>query len=494
MSYKEEYADRIQGQFFDLENRIMADIVRRIKKTGDITSTADWQINRLRELTGLSTEEIEASIMKTLNASYPEMFELYDRVVEEEYTRNKDIYEQINGNFIPYEENEQLQQLIEVAKSQTANELANLTGTMGFVTNVNGQMTFLPLTEFYQGTLDAAILDITSGAFDYKSVLRRTVNAMAASGIRMIDYASGRHNRITVAARRAVMTGVSQMTGKISEMNAENLGVEYFETTWHAASRPEHVPWQGKVWSKDELVTVCGYGSVTGLKGANCNHDFYPFFPGISERTYSDEWLNEMNAREAVKKPFKGKEYNAYEATQRQRQLEASMRAQRAKINGLKIGGADLNDIMIQRCRYQAQLQEYADFAKKMGLKEHRERIYIDGLGNVIPGRGARINPLKGGKIAKISRKPVENHKKDAKIKSKHMEERAKERGISEADIEDAKQNPLHEGEVIIDDFGRRSVKYIGMNATVIVNPDTNVEITSWRTGKRTRKKYGRES
>ena len=172
--------------------------------------------------------------------------------------------------------------------------------------------------------------------------------------------------------------------------------------------------------------------------------------------------------------------------------MEASMRAQRAKINGLKIGGADTNDIMIQKCRYQAQLQEYADFAKKMGLKEHRERIYIDGLGNVITGRGARINTLKGGKTVKISRKPVENHGKGGKIKSKHMEKRAKERGISEVDIEDAKQKPLYKGEVIIDELGRKSVKYIGTNATVIVNPDTNVEITSWRTGKRVRKKYRR--
>jgi hypothetical protein len=28
------------------------------------------------------------------------------------------------------------------------------------------------------------------------------------------------------------------------------------------------------------------YGTVTGLKGANCAHDFYPFFEGISNRTY----------------------------------------------------------------------------------------------------------------------------------------------------------------------------------------------------------------
>ena len=86
MSYKDEYADIIEGQFFDLENRIMADIVRRIKKTGDITSTADYQIERLYDMFSFSSEEIEASIKEALNASYPEMFELYDRIIAVSYT------------------------------------------------------------------------------------------------------------------------------------------------------------------------------------------------------------------------------------------------------------------------------------------------------------------------------------------------------------------------------------------------------------------------
>ena len=75
----------------------MEDIVRRIRKTGKITSTADWQINRLRIL-GYSSEDIENMLKEALNKSYPEMFELYDKVIEWEYVRNKDIYEQINQN------------------------------------------------------------------------------------------------------------------------------------------------------------------------------------------------------------------------------------------------------------------------------------------------------------------------------------------------------------------------------------------------------------
>lgn len=386
MSYKDKYADAIEGQFYDLENRIMADIIRRIKKTGEITSTADWQLNRFYAL-GYSSDEIESMIMKALKATWPEMFELYDKVIDWEYVRNKTLYEQINGQFIPYEDNEQLQQWIEAAKAQTADTLKNLTQTMGVVEQINGQMTFLPLTEFYQRTIDAAILDITSGAFDYNSVLKRTVNTLARSGIRTIDYASGYSSRVAVAARRAVMTGITQMTGRITDYNAEKLGAKYYEVAWHANARPSHRVWQGKVWSKEQLVTVCGLGSVTGLCGVNCYHEYYPFFPGLSERNWTDEWLREQNAKEDMPRTWRGKEYTTYEATQKQRQMETSMRAQRQKVRCLKEGGANPDDIVIEKARYQGQLQEYKRFCNDMGLTPQMERVYIDGLGRVAPGK-----------------------------------------------------------------------------------------------------------
>lgn len=104
----------------------MQDIVRRIVKTGEITSTADWQINRLRIL-GHSSEDIEREIKKTLNASYPEMFELYDKVIEKEYVRDKDVYEQINAEYIPYDQNEQLNQITEAIIDQSCEDLENVT-------------------------------------------------------------------------------------------------------------------------------------------------------------------------------------------------------------------------------------------------------------------------------------------------------------------------------------------------------------------------------
>lgn len=113
----EKVSLRMESIWMDAENRIIQDVIRRIKKCGKITSTADYQINRLIEL-GKSTEEVERILKDALDATYPEMYELYDEVANWQYVRNKDIYEQINGTFIPPEENEWMIQISEAIKKQ----------------------------------------------------------------------------------------------------------------------------------------------------------------------------------------------------------------------------------------------------------------------------------------------------------------------------------------------------------------------------------------
>ena len=384
--YKEKIASKIAARYISLEERILQDIARRIKKVGEITSTADWQINRLRIL-GYSSEDIEREIKKTLDASYPEMFELYDKVIDWEYVRNKDIYEQINAEFIPYEENRQLQQITDAIIQQCLEDLENVTKSLGFYLDYNGRKILTPLSQVYTNYLDNACFDVVTGAFDYGSVLRRVVTQLTNSGLRKIEYGSGYASRVEVAARRAVMTGVANLTREIADYNAKKLGTEYFEVEWHAGARPAHSVWQGRVWTKEQLYSVCGLGTVTGLLGANCYHTYHPFFPGISERNWSDDWLEEQNRKESKPKEFQGKEYTLYEAKQRQRQMETAMRAQREKVQMLQDSGADRQEVMLQKAKYQGQLNEYAVFSRKMGLKEERERIYIDGRGKIAPSQ-----------------------------------------------------------------------------------------------------------
>ena len=57
-SYTSKLAVGVEEKFRRLENRIMEDVIRRLKKSRSITSTADWQLNRYLIL-GNSSADVE---------------------------------------------------------------------------------------------------------------------------------------------------------------------------------------------------------------------------------------------------------------------------------------------------------------------------------------------------------------------------------------------------------------------------------------------------
>ncbi len=74
------------------------------------------------------------------------------------------------------------------------------------------------------------------------------------------------------------------------------------------------------------------------------------------------------------------------------------------------------------------------------------------------------------------------------KTVSSHTLDRANERGVTNDAIIDALENPLFIRDVIVDNLGRKSQRFIGDAATVNVNPDTGKIVTVWKTGEKTRK------
>lgn len=394
-----------------LQLNIMSDLTGRLKANGEeITSAADWQINRLYEL-GVSKDEIDSLIQSTLDVSDDEIDRIYDEVVKSGYARNEELYTSKGKEYIPYAENKQLQQLVKAVKNQTKSEYRNITGSLGFaVRDADNTLSFTPLADFYQRTLDNGLMQIASGAVDYNTVLKKAVKAMTDSGLRTVDYASGWSNRVDVAVRRALMTGFNQVVAKVNEDNAEQLGTEYFEVSYHRGARPTHQVWQGRVYSKKELETVCGLGTVTGLCGANCYHSYSPFIKGIDTPTYSEEELDRMNEEENTPKEYNGRQYAAYEAQQRQRQLETAMRADRQKIELLTQGGADYDTITGAKVRYFQRQDEYVNFSKAMGLPEQWERVTVNGknaLGSKLPKKAESVNKITAESVAKSGKSGI---------------------------------------------------------------------------------------
>ncbi len=483
-----------------LQLNIMSDLTDRLKANGEeITSAADWQINRLYEL-GVSKDEIDSLIQSTLDVSDDEIDRIYDEVVKSGYARDEEFYTSKGKEYISYAENKQLQQLVKAVKNQTKSEYRNITGSLGFaVRNADNTLSFTPLADFYQRTLDNGVMQIASGAVDYNTVLKRAVKAMTDSGLRTVDYASGWSNRVDVAVRRALMTGFNQVVAKVNEDNAEQLGTEYFEVSYHRGARPTHQVWQGRVYSKKELETVCGLGTVTGLCGANCYHSYSPFMKGIDTPTYSEEELDRMNEEENTPKEYNGKEYTAYEAQQRQRRLETAMRADRQQIELLTQGGADYDTITGAKVRYFQRQDEYVKFSKAMGLPEQWERITVDGknaLGSKLPKKAERFDRRAeysldedNKRIAQTRADEWHDKAKKAKKKSKKIDTGTSQKSdVQKKTVEKAENNDIiKETKQLslsnVEEFENWQNDYYELNKDVSFSRDDNPSIYRYTGG-----------
>lgn len=397
-----------------LELSIMEEIIDRIKRTAEITPLIDWLIVRLTAI-GESKSRIRWLIGDALKQTDIQVDDIYGKAVTSDYVRNQKIYESAGKDYLPYEENKWLQQVVESARRQTKESMRpmeNITQTTGFnVPMGGGKKVFTPLSEYLERSLDKAMLGITTGTRTYSQVIGEVIDEMTASGVRTVDYASGKSDRIEVAVRRAVATGMAQLTDKVNEKNAEELGTDYWEIDWHMGARNtgtgylNHQNWQGKVYSSEEMRTVCGLGEMLGFAGINCYHIRFPFIPGVSRRKYTDEWLAEQNRKENEKKIYHEKTYDTYGALQYQRRLERTMRKQKQDITLLERSRVDSEDITSARSRLRLTNKTYVEFSRKMGLPQQRERLAIakgasgaklgaGGSGGGAPGQSTKVGEI----------------------------------------------------------------------------------------------------
>ena len=377
----------------ELEDFILKDVARRIAKAGEITDTAQWQMLRLKEL-GMATKEIRQKITQINEMTLREINAVFQNAARESFDFEEKIYSKAGRKPIPLEENEALQALLSAAMQQTAGEMRNFTQSLGFMEMVNGKAVFRPIADVYQNTLDLMQMTVSTGAMDVKSAVRTATKRLMDSGVRTVDYASGWVNHVDVAARRAIVTGVNQLSAKMTDQLADDLGAEFFETTAHARARPSHQVWQGQVFhrggAKDgypDFESATGLGTVGGLCGANCRHSYFPFFPGISVRAYSQKRLENIDPPPVT---YNGKTYTAYESTQKQRQMETAMRKTKREMLGYEAAGLE-EDFTSAAIKLKRQQEAYAEFSKAAGIHKQTERAQVVGFGHSQASRASWV-------------------------------------------------------------------------------------------------------
>lgn len=379
----EELAELFRG----LEDTLLDEICSRLALKDQLNEVTVQAIRALRSH-GIDLEDIEKAIRKTTGISEKKLKELLDDVVE----RNQRYY----TDLIDLAHVTQPETLVSVEDTwaiyeQTKQTMRNLTRSMGFL--VDAGRTILPPAKAYQWALDNATMQIQSGAISYNQAIKSSVQQLAG-GLKVVNYESGHVDHIDVAVRRAVMTGVNQICDQYTNQSAEYLETRYFEVSAHSGARDKpgtspwssHKDWQGKVYYQsesgepdplglyDDLVETTGYGYVDGLTGANCRHHKYPYVPGVSERTYTDEQLEHID--DGLGCTFDGKTYTAYEATQMQRRIERQIRAQKKLRNAYKEAGLS-EDVTAANIKLRRLNAEYSRFSKAAGLPEQPERTKV---------------------------------------------------------------------------------------------------------------------
>lgn len=372
--YLDHAPDRLVLLFQQVEDDILRDVARRISKMEALTPTANWQLWRYEQ-----TEALRQSVVKKL-ARYTGKSEAeIRRLMQEAATRAMEAEDEIYYHYgkepTPFAENETLQALLNAGYQQTAGTFHNLTATTA--NTVSGQ---------FEAALDRAHLKVSSGAFDYKSAVKSAVDSLADT-MKYVTYPTGHTDTLEVAARRAVLTGVNQTGAKLQVARADEMGVEFFETTAHGGARPSHAEWQGRQFHRGGAVdymgkhypdfeAATGYGTGAGLCGWNCRHTFFAIFPELgAPPAWTQESLEALNARDIE---YNGGRYTRYEISQMQRARERAVRKYKRRYLAEDAAGADTtaSAVKLRQAR-----QELAEFITATGSRADSARISVAGFG-----------------------------------------------------------------------------------------------------------------
>ena len=394
-------ADDILELYSKLEEAIVRDIARRVAKTGTMTDTAIWQAQHMQELGALNAD-ILSSISKYSSKCESELKKLFEDAAITATEYDNEIYRANGLNPKSIKVSDTQLQILEAGYKKTQGNLSNLTLT----TAVSSQTSFI-------NACSLAELKATSGAFSPQLAIVDAIKQVAVNGAEVI-YPSGHTDKLDVAVRRNVMTGIGQTTGQICLANAHELGCDLMEITAHAGARPSHSYWQGQVVSlsgrKGYLsLSDIGYGSGDGFKGWNCRHDWYPYFGGT--RMYDEEKLKQMDAKN-IEYPD-GSMHTLYEAEQKQRAYERKIRESKRILAAYDESIKNADDEAIKKAyqnifnkesvKLKNREAELNNFCDKTGLLKRSDRVQKYGFGRSTAQKAVQANKKAVAKSKKYS-------------------------------------------------------------------------------------------
>lgn len=365
----EDIAEKLHNQII---KRKVERIMLRIGRGDDYILTAQdkWQIQVLQDA-GYLLEDIQKELAKATKLQQTEIAEAMEDAGVKALSYDDRIYQEVGISTVPLEQSPQLIRLMQRNYEATLHEWSNFTRTTADVAQ-----------RLFVNELDRAYNLVATGAMSYTQAVKDVVKNIVSNGVEVVwrnDKGEVTHkDTIETATLRAVRTGISQATAQIQLARMDEYDVDLVITSSHLGARPTHQVWQGQIFSRSgkgkypDFVESTGYGSVSGLCGANCRHSFSPYFKGM------DNPFEQFDSEENKKQ---------YETEQYQRTLERRIRHTKRETMGLKESVDNCKDDKLKfelDLEYQKkasllmkQNTAYNDFCERNNLKRRSDRISI---------------------------------------------------------------------------------------------------------------------
>jgi hypothetical protein len=395
----EPSADRIIALYQQLEDDILSAVIRRILKMGYVSEASKHQLEVL-QAAGLLYDDIVQLIADRTDACTAQVKALFEDAGVQTVAIDNSLHEAAGALPIDIRQDSSTRQVLEAGYKKTLGTMRNLVSTTATQTQ----------TAFIQ-TCDRIYMQVSSGAFSYQEAIMNALRALADTGAEVV-YPTKHKDRMDVAVRRCVLTGVSQTAAAVSLRQAEDAGCYLMEITAHSGARPDHAKWQGQlvtITGKDAgkiidglrvfTLSEIGYGSGEGFKGWNCRHNWHAYYPGFSTPNYTPEELKKLD-EPCIS--YNGKLYTEYEVSQMQRAQERRVRAWKRRCITAQEGVNSATDEATNAAaqaeysksavHLKANEEKLKDFCKQTGQNRDRFREQVYGFGRSEAQRAVQAN------------------------------------------------------------------------------------------------------
>ena len=349
-------SDEIIDIYSQLETEILQDMARRIARLGKITDATRWQAQVLVETGGLK-KNITRILAKYDKKIIQQVTDTYTEALQTSIRNDNRIFKEATGRMVSTPNAQAMLSTIQKCHS----DLSRLTLTTA---STSQEQFVLQANRVY--------MNVQSGAFDYDTAMKSAADELSKKGITTVQYENGHlvKRSIESAVRMNILTSINQTAANQTLNNAEELGVDKFEVTAHVGARPDHEAWQGKIYTRKELYSICELGTPAGLCGINCRHSFYPYFEGM-EKHYTAEDLDDLASKKVT---YKDEELSRYDGEQKLREIERNIRHYKRQALTQEAIGADNTHARRKIGEWQAVAR---DFTSQTGIARDSAREYV---------------------------------------------------------------------------------------------------------------------